>query len=110
MPVERSAKPAGPGVGAVAGGVIGGLLGNQMGHGGGRAAATLLGAVGGGFAGNAIEGQMRKEIVYRVRVRMEDGSRRTVEVRRAPSVGSRVTLKGATLHTNDGAIYGPKTQ
>lgn len=109
-PVERSTKPAGPGAGAVAGGLLGGLLGNQVGHGGGRAAATLLGAVGGGFAGNAIEGQVRKEIVYQVGVRMEDGSRRTVEVVQAPSVGSRVTVEGATLRTQDGASYGPRSQ
>ena len=107
-PVERSAKPAGPGVGAVAGGVLGAVLGNQVGHGGGRTAATILGAVGGGFAGNAIEGQIRKETVYQVGVRMEDGSRRTVEVARAPAVGSRVTVDGAILRTSDGASYGPK--
>jgi uncharacterized protein YcfJ len=29
------------------------------------AAATVLGAVGGGFAGNAIEGNMKKVTVYR---------------------------------------------
>lgn len=107
-PVVRSAKPAGPGVGAVAGGVLGAVLGNQVGHGGGRTAATILGAVGGGFAGNAIEGQVRKETVYQVGVHMEDGSRRTVEVAHAPAVGSRVTVEGATLRTSDGATYGPK--
>jgi len=107
-PVERSAKPAGPGVGAVAGGVLGAVLGNQVGHGGGRTAATILGAVGGGFAGNAIEGQIRKETVYQVGVRMEDGSHRTLEVARAPAVGSRVTVDGAVLRTSDGATYGPK--
>lgn len=107
-PVERSAKPEGPGLGTVAGGVLGAVLGNQVGHGSGRTAATILGAVGGGFAGNAIEGKMRREIVYQVGVRMEDGSHRMVEVARAPGVGSRVTVEGATLRTNDGAVYGPK--
>ena len=107
-PVERSTKPAGVGAGAVAGGVLGAVLGNQIGHGGGRTAATILGAVGGGFAGNAIEGHMRKETVYQVGVRMEDGSQRVVEVARAPSVGSRVTVEGNVLRTGDGAVYGPK--
>jgi len=107
-PVERSAKPAGPGVGAVAGGVLGAVLGNQVGHGGGRTAATILGAVGGGFAGNAIEGHVRKETVYQVGVRMEDGSRRMLEVAHAPSVGSRVTVEGATLRSSDGVTYAPK--
>lgn len=107
-PVERSTKPDGPGVGAVAGGVLGAVLGNQIGHGGGRTAATILGAVGGGFAGNAIEGKMRKETVYQVGVRMEDGSTRMVEVANPPSVGSRVTVEGGTLRTREGAVYAPK--
>ncbi|MGA8786708.1 MAG: glycine zipper 2TM domain-containing protein [Polaromonas sp.] len=107
-PVQHSAKPAGPGLGAVAGGVLGAVLGNQVGHGGGRTAATILGAVGGGFAGNAIEGNMRKETVYQVGVRMEDGSHRMLEVARAPGVGSRVTVEGSTLRTQDGATFGPK--
>lgn len=107
-PIERSTKAPGVGVGTVAGGVLGAVLGNQVGHGGGRTAATILGAVGGGFAGNAIEGHMRKETVYQVGVRMEDGSQRLVEVARAPSVGSRVTVEGNVLRTGDGATYGPK--
>ncbi|MEO6016979.1 MAG: glycine zipper 2TM domain-containing protein, partial [Polaromonas sp.] len=85
-PVERSSKPAGVGIGTVAGGVLGAVLGNQVGSGNGRTAATILGAVGGGFAGNAIEGRMRKETVYEVGVRMEDGSHRVVELGRAPNV------------------------
>ena len=104
-PVTRSTKPAGVGVGTVAGGVLGAVLGNQIGHGNGRALGTILGAVGGGFAGNAIEGQVRKETVYQVAVRMEDGSRRTLEVAQPPSVGSRVTVEGSTIHSNDGASY-----
>lgn len=104
-PVERSTKPAGVGVGAVAGGVLGAVLGNQVGHGNGRAAATVLGAVGGGFAGNAIEKNVRKETVYQVGVRMEDGTHRVVEVTQAPSVGSRVTLEGSSIRTSDGVTY-----
>jgi outer membrane lipoprotein SlyB len=107
-PIERSTKPAGIGVGSVAGGVLGAVLGNQVGHGGGRAAATILGAVGGGFAGNAIEGHVRKETVYQVGVHMDDGSRRTVEVAQAPGIGSPVTLQGSTLRGNDGVNYSAK--
>ena len=107
-PVERSSKPTGVGVGTVAGGVLGAVLGSQVGHGGGRTAATILGAVGGGFAGNAIEGKMRRETVYQVGVRMENGSRRTVEVAHAPGVGSRVTVDGSTLRTQDGVSYSPR--
>lgn len=103
--VQRSTKPEGPGIGTVAGGVLGAVLGNQVGHGGGRTAATIIGAVGGGFAGNAIEKNVRKETVYQVGVRMEDGSRRTVEVAQPPSVGARVTVDGSSLRSPDGAVY-----
>lgn len=96
-PVQRSTKSDGPGVGAVAGGVLGAVLGNQVGGGNGKTLATIAGAVGGGFAGNAIESNMKKVTVYQVGVRMEDGSRRTLEIGQAPSVGSRVTVEGANL-------------
>ena len=95
--VERPGKPSPISVGSVAGGVIGAALGSQVGRGNGRTLATVLGAVGGGFAGHAIEGQVRKETVYQIGVRMEDGSRRTVESATAPSVGSRVTVDGNGL-------------
>ena len=104
-PVQRSTKPAGVGVGTVAGGVLGAVVGNQVGQGNGRTVATILGAIGGGFAGNAVEKNVRTETVYQVGVRMEDGSRRTVELAQPPSVGSRVTVEGSSLRTNDGATY-----
>jgi len=43
------------GAGAVIGTIAGGLLGNQFGHGNGRAAATVVGAIGGAGVGNSIE-------------------------------------------------------
>ena len=52
-PIMRAAPASG--VGAVAGGVVGAVLGNQVGGGSGKTAATILGAVGGGWAGNEIE-------------------------------------------------------
>ena len=45
------------GAGAVIGGIAGGVVGNQIGHGGGRAAATALGIVGGALLGNNVEGR-----------------------------------------------------
>ena len=77
---------SGSGLGAVAGGVTGGLVGNQMGNGNGRTVMTLLGAVGGAFAGNAIEKNVRKDTVYRITVRMDDGSYRTVSQSHVPAV------------------------
>ena len=105
-PVQRTTKPDGPGVGAVAGGVAGAVLGNQVGQGNGRTAATIIGAIGGGFAGNAIEKNVRKETVYQVGVRMEDGSRRTVEVAQPPAVGSKVTVDGSSIRSNSGGSNG----
>ena len=85
------------GLGTVAGGVIGGLLGNQVGGGNGKTAMTVLGAAGGAFAGNKIEQNMKKVTVYQVRVRMNDGSIRNVEVSSSVPVGSRVVVEGNNL-------------
>jgi outer membrane lipoprotein SlyB len=104
-PVTRPGK--GSGVGMVAGGVLGGVLGNQVGSGNGRTAATVLGAVGGGWAGNAVEKNMKKDTVYSVRVRMEDGSSRTLEQASAPAVGGKVTAAGNTLRSSGGEVYAP---
>jgi len=92
-------KGQGSGVGAVAGGVAGAAVGNQFGHGNGRAVMTILGAVGGGLAGNEIEKNVRKETVYEVRVRMDDGSVRKLTQKTAPAPGTRVTVEGNALHT-----------
>ena len=104
-PVTRTTKPDGVGVGTVAGGVLGAVLGNQVGRGNGKVLGTIIGAVGGGYAGNAIEKNVRKETVYQVGVRMEDGSRRTLETAQAPAVGSRVTVDGSSIRSNDGGVY-----
>lgn len=103
-PVERAVRPGSPiSIGSVAGGVLGAALGNQVGHGNGRTLATVLGAVGGGYAGHVIEGQVRKVTTYQVGVRMEDGSRRTIEASSPPVIGSRVTVDGNTLQSQGGA-------
>ncbi len=85
------------GLGTVAGGVVGGLLGNQMGGGNGKTAMTVLGVAGGAVAGNAIEKNMKKVTVYQMRVRMHDGSIRTIEQPSAVQAGSRVIVEGNTL-------------
>ena len=95
--VQRQGQPKGiagtqvtPGM--AIGGVVGGLLGNQIGHGNGRAATTVLGAAGGAYAGHAIEKKTTKYTVYQMRIRMNDGTVRTVEQRNPVTVGSRVVL------------------
>ncbi len=95
LAVQREQRTSG--VGAVAGGVVGGVVGNQIGRGNGRTAATVLGAVGGGFLGNHIERRTHTLTRYAVTVRMDDGSRRTVETGTAPPIGKDVTLNGQIL-------------
>jgi len=71
------------GGGAVAGGVIGGVVGNQFGHGGGRAAATALGIVGGALLGNAVEANNnapRVQESYRVSIQTDNGGYRAFDV------------------------------
>ncbi len=95
-------KGQGTGVGAVAGGVLGGVVGNQFGHGNGRAAMTVLGAVGGGFAGNEVERRTRAETMFDVRVRMRDGTRRVIRDAQPPAVGTRVVVEGKRLRAVNG--------
>ena len=85
-------KGQGTGLGAVAGGVLGGVVGHQMGGGNGKTAMTVLGAVGGGLAGNEVEKRGRSTTSYSVGVRMEDGSLRTLNQATAPAIGTRVTV------------------
>ncbi len=85
------------GLGTVAGGLIGGLLGNQVGGGNGKTLATVAGVAGGAFAGNTIEKNMKQVTVYDVRLRMDDGSRRNMEVSSTVPVGSKVIVEGKNL-------------
>jgi outer membrane lipoprotein SlyB len=96
---EVEVKGEGTGLGAIGGAVVGGALGNQVGKGNGRKAMTVLGAVGGGLAGHEIEKRARSEKHYEVRVRMDDGSVRTLTQKTAPTPGARVTVDGNTLRT-----------
>lgn len=97
VPIRREGH--GTGIGAVGGAVVGGLLGNQFGRGNGRLGMTALGAVGGGFAGNAVEKHLRSQTEYQVRVRMENGRLRYFTYRSAPPFqqGERVHLERGAL-------------
>lgn len=96
-PVTQAAKPSG--LGAVAGAVVGGVLGHQIGGGDGKKVATVAGAVGGAYAGNAIEGKSRTTTSYSVRVRFEDGRRDSFSYAQAPNldVGTRVRVRNGEL-------------
>ena len=87
-------------LGTVAGGVIGAVIGNQVGGGTGKDVARILGAVGGAYAGNRIQNAREKTTVYRVSVKMDDGSLKNFDHAVDPVllVGARVkVLKGAIV-------------
>ena len=93
--VERDGGTTG--VGAVVGAIVGGVAGRQVGGGRGRDIATVAGAVGGAVVGNEVEERRGDdETVYDVRVRMEDGSERTVTVADASGldIGDPVMVDG----------------
>jgi outer membrane lipoprotein SlyB len=86
------------GLGAVAGGVGGALVGNRIAGNRNRTLGGVVGAVGGGLLGNAIEKHERTTTVYDVKVRMEDGSVRTVRESTSPAVGEKVRVEADGLH------------
>ena len=102
-PIQEAAPASG--LGAVAGGVLGAVLGNQVGHGGGRTAATLLGAGGGAFLGNTVEKRTRTTTTYQIRVRMDDGSVRTYTHNEPVPVGERVTTEGNGFRLGQAESY-----
>ncbi len=75
---EFEKKGAGSPLGAIAGGVAGGLLGSQTGQGRGKSVMTLLGTIGGAFAGHEIEKNVNKVKGYEIAIRFDDGSSRLI--------------------------------
>lgn len=94
-PVQHDGQ--GSGAGVAAGAVLGGLLGNQVGGGDGKTIATVLGAVGGGWAGNTVEKRMKKVTAYQIDLRMDDGSTQRLEYGSPLSVGTQVTVNGGRI-------------
>lgn len=94
-------RAQGSGVGAAGGAILGGLLGNQLGGGHGRQLATVAGAVGGAVVGNQVEGNMKADVSYEIRVRLDDGSLRTFHQHSAPPwrTGDRVRIVKGTLRS-----------
>jgi outer membrane lipoprotein SlyB len=90
-------KGEGTGLGAVAGGVLGGVVGHQVGGGSGKKALTVLGAIGGGLAGHEIEKRERSTTVYQLRIRMADGSTRSITQAQSLPVGQHVHVDGQQI-------------
>ena len=82
---------------AGAGSAGGALSGND--HAGGKGSPTTPGAPDGSLSGNETEKNAQKRVSYRVTVRMDDASLRTVAQATAPSVavGDRVRIANGAL-------------
>jgi outer membrane lipoprotein SlyB len=98
---QIATRAQGSGVGAAGGAILGGLLGNQVGSGHGRQLATVAGAVGGAVVGNQVEGNMKANHSYEIRVRLDDGTLRTFHQQSVPQwrTGDRVRIVKGSLHT-----------
>lgn len=75
------------GAGLIVGALAGGGLGSLVGGGTGRTVATVVGAVGGAYAGNQIE-KSQTQVVYQIGIRYDDGSWATI--RQAVPTGLRI--------------------
>jgi outer membrane lipoprotein SlyB len=80
--------------GPLLGGIAGAVLGHQVGSGRGKTVATAVGAGAGIFGGKAIEEKVRATKHWETKVRMDDGSTRTVSSESEPSwhAGERVRV------------------
>jgi outer membrane lipoprotein SlyB len=96
---EMKAKGKGTGMGIAIGAVLGAVAGHQVGDGRGKDAATVGGAVVGGFAGNEVEKRARGTTYFHVTIAMEHGGMRTVDVdaMNGLSAGSHVKIVGGNL-------------
>jgi outer membrane lipoprotein SlyB len=86
------------GVGMIGGALIGGGLGSLIGGGSGQTVATVVGAVGGGFAGNQLA-QRSTTTVWRIGVRYDDGTLATIQQTVAPDlrIGDRVRVSQSSI-------------
>jgi outer membrane lipoprotein SlyB len=89
-------------VGTVAGGLSGAAAGNRADSGSGNTAMAILGTVAGAITGDETDRNVKKRYAYRVTVRMDDGSFRTVSLSSPPTlaVGDKVrVVEGKLVRT-----------
>ncbi len=86
-------------LGTIAGGVLGGVAGHQVGGGSGKDLATVIGAIGGAYAGNRVQNNMDKTKVFRVTVRLDGGTVQNFDYAADPAVqvGTRVRVENGAL-------------
>jgi outer membrane lipoprotein SlyB len=95
-------KGEGSYLGTVGGGVVGAVLGSQVGGGSGRTVAQIAGAVGGAYAGRAIEANARTANHHEVLVRLQNGATQTVSFATDPGyrVGDKVQINSGVISRN----------
>jgi outer membrane lipoprotein SlyB len=92
-------KGEGSYLGTIGGGVVGAILGNQVGAGTGRTVAQIAGAVGGAYAGRALEAKSRTTNHFEVLVRLQNGTAQTVSFAAEPGfrVGDKVKVNAGVI-------------
>lgn len=90
---QDSVQNVNPVAGGIGGALIGGGIGSLFGGGTGRTVATVVGAVGGAYAGNQIA-QRNPTMVWQIAIRYDDGSFATIRQQATPIVrpGDRVRV------------------
>ena len=89
------------GIGGVTGGILGAVVGSQFGGGSGKTLAGVAGAVGGAYAGNAIEKNRNRHSRYDVVVQLQGGRQETVSYDHSPAwrAGDAVRLEAGALRS-----------
>ena len=97
--VDLVPRSRGIGLGTLAGAAVGGLIGNQVGGGTGRTVATAAGAAGGAYVGHEMEKRRKAGEIYKVTIRMDDGTTQSFAQENAPLVnpGDRVQITNGVL-------------
>ena len=91
--VQDSVQNVNTTLGTIGGALLGGGLGSLIGGGTGQTVATVVGAIGGAYAGNQMA-QRSQTIVWRITVRYDDGSLAIIQQTTAPGLrpGDRVRV------------------
>ncbi len=97
--IDLVPRSQGIGLGTLAGAAVGGLLGHQVGGGAGRTVATVGGAAGGAYIGHEMEKRRKEGEIYKVTIRMDDGTTQSFAQENAPELnpGDRVRITNGVL-------------
>ncbi len=97
--IDLVPRSKGIGLGTLAGAAVGGLLGHQVGGGTGRTVATAAGAAGGAYVGHEMEKRRSAGEIYKVTIRMDDGTTQSFAQENAPQLnpGDRVRITNGVL-------------